>query len=70
VIVKDDITLNEFGMHMKPASLYVEVVRSPSENAELSSDIEDYSFTNAWAPGRFNKAKRDMIETASEFGLY
>ena len=43
-IVNDNITRNEFGMHMKPTSLYVEVVRCPLENASKVSDIENYSF--------------------------
>jgi uroporphyrinogen decarboxylase len=59
-IVKDDITLNEFGMHMKPTSLYVEVVKCPLENASAESDIKNYSFPDAYAHGRFDKAKRDI----------
>ncbi len=43
-VVHGDITRNEFGMHMKPTSLYVEVVKCPLESAERSSDIENYPF--------------------------
>ena len=44
-IVKGDITMNEFGMHMKPTSLYVEVVKCPLENAMSSGDIEELFFS-------------------------
>jgi len=59
-IVNDNITRNEFGMHMKPTSLYVEVVRCPLENASKVSDIENYSFPDPFASGRFEKARRDI----------
>jgi uroporphyrinogen decarboxylase len=59
-IVRDNITRNEFGMHMKPTSLYVEVVQCPLENAMTISDIENYSFPDPYAKGRFEKAQRDI----------
>ena len=59
-IVSDNITLNEFGMHMKPTSLYVEVVQCPLENAETISDIENYSFPDPFDSSRFEKARRDI----------
>jgi uroporphyrinogen decarboxylase len=65
--VRDDITRNEFGMHMKPTSLYVEVVRCPLENAATVSDIENYSFPDAYAPGRFDKAKRDIDRFGNDY---
>jgi len=58
--VQGDVTKNEFGMHMKPTPLYVEVVKCPLEQAESIADIEQYNFPDAWAPGRFDKAKRDI----------
>jgi uroporphyrinogen decarboxylase len=67
VVVKDDITLNEFGMHMKPTSLYVEVVKCPLDNADSVEDIEKYSFPDAMAPGRFDKAKRDIDRFGNDF---
>jgi len=66
-IVKDDITLNEFGMHMKPTSLYVEVVKCPLENVLAVSDIENYSFPDPYAPGRFDKARRDIDKFGTEY---
>jgi uroporphyrinogen decarboxylase len=56
----ENITSNEFGMHMKPTSLYVEVVKCPLENAMTVSDIENYPFPDAYAKGRFDKARRDI----------
>jgi uroporphyrinogen decarboxylase len=58
--VKGDITRNEFGMHMKPTSLYVEVVKCPLEDAATRFDIENYSFPDPYASGRFEKARRDI----------
>jgi uroporphyrinogen decarboxylase len=42
--VSGNITMNEFGMHMMPTPLYVEVVKCPLENASSVSDIENYLF--------------------------
>jgi len=64
--VLGDITKNEFGMHMKPTSLYVEVVKCPLENVATISDIKNYSFPDAYANGRFDKTKRDI----DRFGKY
>jgi len=65
--VKDDITKNEFGMFMKPTPLYVEVVKCPLENAQSVSDIERYPFPDAYAPGRFDKAKRDIDKYGKDY---
>lgn len=65
--VHGDITRNEFGMHMKPTSLYVEVVKCPLENASTVNDIEKYSFPNPYASGRFEKAKRDIDRFGKEY---
>jgi uroporphyrinogen decarboxylase len=65
--VTGDITLNEFGMHMKPTALYVEVVKCPLENASSISDIEKYSFPDPYAPGRFDKALRDVDRFGKDY---
>jgi uroporphyrinogen decarboxylase len=65
--VRDDITLNEFGMHMKPTSLYVEVVKCPLENAMDVRDIENYSFPDPYASGRFDKARRDIDKFGTDY---
>jgi uroporphyrinogen decarboxylase len=66
-IVKDDITTNEFGMHMKPTPLYVEVVKCPLENAGSVEDIENYHLPDPYSPGRFDKAKKDIDKYGKEF---
>jgi uroporphyrinogen decarboxylase len=66
-IVRDDITMNEFGMQMKPTALYVEVVKCPLENAASASDIENYSFPDPFAPGRFDKARRDIDKFGRDY---
>ncbi len=58
--IRDDITLNEFGMEMKPTSLYMEVVKCPLVSASSVKDIEIYPFPDPAAPGRFVKAERDI----------
>jgi uroporphyrinogen decarboxylase len=66
-IVRDNITKNEFGMHMKPTPLYVEVVQCPLENAMTVSDIENYSFPDPYAAGRFDKARRDINRYGKDY---
>jgi uroporphyrinogen decarboxylase len=66
-IVSGNITRNEFGMHMKPTSLYVEVVKCPLEDANGIRDIENYSFPNPYSAGRFEKAKMDIERFGKEY---
>lgn len=65
--VTGNITRNEFGMHMMPTSLYVEVVKCPLENVSTLKDIEDYPFPDAFATGRFTKARRDIDRFGRDF---
>ena len=57
---RDDISLNEFGMEMKPTALYVEVVKCPLGEASSVEDVAAYAFPDAYAPGRFDKAAKDI----------
>jgi len=66
-IVKAGITSNEFGMHMKPTELYVEVVKCPLEAAETVDDVKAYRFPDAYAPGRFDKARRDIARFGRDY---
>jgi uroporphyrinogen decarboxylase len=66
-VVQGDITTNEFGMHMKPTQLYVEVVKCPLSQVESVEEIEKYSFPDPYAHGRFDKAKRDIDKYGKEF---
>jgi uroporphyrinogen decarboxylase len=65
--VRDTVTKNEFGMFMKPTPLYVEVVKCPLEHAETIQDIEKYAFPDAYAPGRFEKARRDIDRFGKDY---
>lgn len=58
--VGTDVTENEFGMLMKPTPLYVEVVSCPLAQAARTEDVEAFPFPDANAPGRFDKARRDI----------
>lgn len=66
-VVKDDITVNEFGMYMKPTQLYVEVVKCPLENVESVDEVNRYAFPDAYAPGRFDKARRDIDKYGKDY---
>ena len=65
--VSENITKNEFGMFMKPTPLYVEVVKCPLDHAESVEDIEKYTYPDAYAPGRFEKAKRDIERFGKDY---
>jgi uroporphyrinogen decarboxylase len=65
--VRDDITTNEFGMHMKPTSLYVEVVKCPLDGAESIGDVEAYPFPDPYAPGRMEDAKQDIDRFGKDY---
>jgi uroporphyrinogen decarboxylase len=65
--IDDTVTTNEFGMHMKPTALYVEVVKCPLETVESADDIDDYGFPDAYAPGRFDAAKRDIARFGADY---
>jgi uroporphyrinogen decarboxylase len=59
-VISENISTNEFGMHMKPTPLYMEVVKCPLDHIESIDDVEAYAFPDPYAPGRFEKAKRDI----------
>jgi len=58
--VRAGVSRNEFGMHMSPTQLYVEVVKCPLDEAQTLADIERYPFPDPRAPGRFDEARRDI----------
>jgi len=66
-VIEDNITKNEFGMHMKPTPLYVEVVKCPLDNANTVEDIENYHMPDPYAPGRFDKAKEDIKKYGDDY---
>lgn len=67
VTIRDNITLNEFGMEMQPTDLYVNVVKCPLDKADSVEDIENYNIPDAYANGRFEKAKRDIEKFGKDY---
>ena len=65
--VEGDITLNEFGMKMKPTNLYVEVVEPPLKNATSPEDIENYNYPDPYAAGRFDIAKSEIEKYGQDY---
>ena len=65
--VRGTVTCNEFGMHMSPTPLYVEVVKCPLEEAHSTADIEAYPFPDPRAPGRFDAARADIDRFGGEY---
>jgi uroporphyrinogen decarboxylase len=65
--ISGPVTRNEFGMHMKPTPLYVEVVKCPLADASTKNDIDNYSFPEPYAKGRFEKAKRDIDKYGGKY---
>jgi len=65
--VEGDITLNEFGMKMKPTDLYVEVVEPPLKDAASRADIERYDFPDPDAPGRFDIARSEIEKYRDDY---
>lgn len=62
--VSGNVTRNEFGMHMQPGPLYVDVVKCPLENAASASDIENYPFPDPYAKEGSKKQKGISIVLA------
>lgn len=56
-IQNDETWFNEYGMHMKQGSIYVEVVEYPLANAETIEDIDNYIFPDPYAKGRYRDVK-------------
>jgi uroporphyrinogen decarboxylase len=63
----EGITINEFGMKMKPTQLYVEVVEPPLKGAVSIDDIETYVFPDPDAPGRFERAAREIQKYGNDY---
>ena len=65
--VSGDITSNEFGMHMKPTALYVEVVNCPLKDIETAAEAEAFPFPDPYAEGRMENAKRDIDRFGKDY---
>ncbi|MEI6875878.1 MAG: hypothetical protein WCL50_12210, partial [Spirochaetota bacterium] len=60
-------SLNEFGMWMKPSSLYVDVVKCPLAEVGSVEVLDAYSFPDPYSPGRFDAARRDIDRFGKDF---
>lgn len=67
--VGDGASLNEFGMWMKPSALYVDVVKCPFAEVDSPAALEAMPFPDAYAPGRFDAARRDIDRFGRDFFL-
>ncbi len=65
--VRDNITTNEFGMHMKPTPLYVEVVKCPLAGVSSVAEVERYQMPDPNAPGRIKNAVRDIARFKKDY---
>ncbi len=61
------VTVNEFGMWMKPTALYMEVVKCPLAEAGSEKDLAAWIFPDPFAPGRFEAARRDIDRFGKDF---
>ena len=62
-----DVTINEFGMWMKPTELYVEAVKCPLASVDSAAELAEYSLPDPYAPGRFDAARRDIDRFRKDF---
>ena len=65
--VRENVTSNEFGMHMSPTPLYVEVVRCPLDEVHSAADVQAYPFPDPYAPGRFDIARREIDRFGGDY---
>lgn len=65
--ISENVTSNEFGMHMKPTELYVEVVKAPLQGVVGMAEIEEYAFPDPHALGRFDAAGREVERFGREY---
>jgi uroporphyrinogen decarboxylase len=67
--IRDNVTTNEFGMHMKPTPLYVEVVKCPLNGVSSVEEVERYHMPDPYAPGRIENALRDIARFKKDYFL-
>lgn len=63
----DGTWLNEYKMRMRQGDIYVEVIDYPLANAETKSDIDNYSFPDPDAPGRYRDAEALVKKYKNDF---
>jgi uroporphyrinogen decarboxylase len=65
--IGDGASLNEFGMWMKPSTLYVDVIKCPLADVSSIEGLEAWRFPDAYAPGRFDAARNDIARFGQDF---
>lgn len=65
----DGTIVNEWGMQFRNAGLYNEFSAFPLAHAETVSDIENYPFPEALAPGRFDAACETVRRYGKDFAV-
>lgn len=63
------VTINEFGMWMRPTQLYMEAVKCPLAEVDSEAELAEYSLPDPYAPGRFESARRDIDRFGKDFFL-
>lgn len=63
------IITNEWGMKFINKGLYNEFIEYPLAHAQTVQDIEQYSFPDPFAPGRFDEAKKAVDRFGDDYGI-
>lgn len=66
----DGTWLNEYKMRMRQGDIYVEVVDYPLANAQTKADIDDFSFPDPKAQGRFRDAEELVKKYHDEYLVF
>ncbi len=69
IITEDNKIINEWGMIFKDVGLYNEFDDFPLKNASTVEDIQNYSFPDPFAAGRFDKAKKQWKSSEKNMQL-
>ena len=65
--VEDGLTIDEFGMGMRPGPLYMDVIRYPLANVQSVQEIEEYPFPDPVAEGRYDDAAESIARYGGEY---
>ncbi|MCK5824500.1 MAG: hypothetical protein KAG96_03745 [Ichthyobacteriaceae bacterium] len=65
----DGTMTNEYGMVFKEVGLYTEFYKYPLEHADTEADIDNYTFPNPHAPGRFNDVDYKVNTFKKDYGV-
>jgi uroporphyrinogen decarboxylase len=63
------IITNEWGMKFINRGLYNEFIEYTLSHAETVEDIEQYSFPDPFAPGRFDEAQKAVDQYGKDYGI-